>query len=169
MFLNFLRQLATAADGVPLFEIFLRMNKMGEYKQQVPILKHVILFTVQIKIFFVKITNISWWARRKCCRIRKGLRVLVQWFWEDVDPRISRGDANFWFNQSWVAFPFTSCLILKSRLQLSYFLCALCRKVFTFYSAATLLGDLLQPSRFDHTYLSTYITQKYWLWILVYP
>ena len=35
LFLNFLRQLTTAADGVPLFEIFLRVNKKGEYKQQV--------------------------------------------------------------------------------------------------------------------------------------
>ncbi|KAA0031451.1 hypothetical protein IC582_000227 [Cucumis melo] len=33
------RQLATAADGVPLFEIFLRVNKMGEYKQQAVYLK----------------------------------------------------------------------------------------------------------------------------------
>lgn len=33
------RQLATAADGVPLFEIFLRVNKTGEYKQQAVYLK----------------------------------------------------------------------------------------------------------------------------------
>ncbi|XP_022927782.1 protein EXECUTER 1, chloroplastic-like [Cucurbita moschata] len=33
------RQLATAADGVPLFEIFLGMNKKGEYKQQAVYLK----------------------------------------------------------------------------------------------------------------------------------
>lgn len=33
------RQLASAADGVPLFEIFFRVNKMGEYKQQAVYLK----------------------------------------------------------------------------------------------------------------------------------
>ncbi|XP_022988702.1 protein EXECUTER 1, chloroplastic-like [Cucurbita maxima] len=33
------RQLATAADGVPLFEIFLGVNKKGEYKQQAVYLK----------------------------------------------------------------------------------------------------------------------------------
>ncbi|KAG6571871.1 Protein EXECUTER 1, chloroplastic, partial [Cucurbita argyrosperma subsp. sororia] len=33
------RQLTTAADGVPLFEIFLRVNKKGEYKQQAVYLK----------------------------------------------------------------------------------------------------------------------------------
>ncbi|XP_038887910.1 protein EXECUTER 1, chloroplastic isoform X2 [Benincasa hispida] len=33
------RQLATAADGVPLFEVFFRVNKTGEYKQQAVYLK----------------------------------------------------------------------------------------------------------------------------------
>jgi hypothetical protein len=31
----FPRQLATATAGIPLFEIFLTVNKRGEYKQQV--------------------------------------------------------------------------------------------------------------------------------------
>lgn len=34
-FSSSLRQLATAAAGVPLFEIFLTVNKKGEYRQQV--------------------------------------------------------------------------------------------------------------------------------------
>jgi len=33
-------QLATAAAGVPLFEIFLTVNKKGEYKQQVSFVSH---------------------------------------------------------------------------------------------------------------------------------
>lgn len=35
IYLFFLRQLATATPGVPLFEVFFTVNDKGEYKQQV--------------------------------------------------------------------------------------------------------------------------------------
>ncbi|KAI4318723.1 hypothetical protein MLD38_032394 [Melastoma candidum] len=37
--LNVYRQLATASSGVPLFELFLKVNKKGEYQQQAAYLK----------------------------------------------------------------------------------------------------------------------------------
>lgn len=75
--LYFFRQLATSAAGIPLFEIFLTMDKKGEFKSQVSLLDWPIISIVhagsslykQQAIFFKIWSKLRFFINKTLCSI----------------------------------------------------------------------------------------------------